>query len=102
MSSRNGYLSATQRAEAPNLYRVLQETRQQWIDGPARADRILELEVGARRILLERGWQPDYISIRMQKNLLTPGQADLDTSEALVILAAAKLGATRLIDNLEI
>ncbi len=102
MSSRNGYLTTTERAEAPHLYRVLQQTRQQWLDGAGRTDRLLQLEADARRILLERGWQPDYISIRMQKNLLTPSQADLDANEALVILAAVKLGATRLIDNLEI
>lgn len=102
MSSRNGYLTPSERAEAPALYRVLQETRLRWLEGAASPDRLQALEGEARRILLERGWQPDYISIRMQKNLLTPGQADLDTAEALVILAAAKLGATRLIDNLEI
>jgi pantoate--beta-alanine ligase len=102
MSSRNGYLTADQRAEAPRLFRVLNEARAELLSGsktPAELDR---LETQAKRILLERGWQPDYISIRKQSNLLAPTHEELDTAEPLVILAAAKLGATRLIDNLEI
>lgn len=103
MSSRNGYLTPEQRAEAPRLYKTLQETRSAWLaQGQTSASGMQALEAHAKQVLLEQGWQPDYISIRLQKNLLTPGQADLDTHEPLVILAAAKLGATRLIDNLEI
>ena len=52
--------------------------------------------------LAAHGWQPDYISIRRRANLIAPNAAELDAGEPLVVLAAAKLGATRLIDNLEI
>jgi pantoate--beta-alanine ligase len=48
------------------------------------------------------GWQPDYVSIRRQSDLKVPGAGQVEAGEALVVLAAAKLGATRLIDNLEI
>ncbi len=50
--------------------------------------------------LAARGWQPDYIAVRKRSNLLPPAAHEIDAS--LVVLAAAKLGATRLIDNLEI
>src|SRR5690606_7471117 len=50
----------------------------------------------------ERGWQVDYLAVRRQRDLQSPAPADLDASEPLVALAAAKLGATRLIDNLEL
>jgi pantoate--beta-alanine ligase len=59
-----------------------------------------KLEQAARTTLAARGWQPDYIAIRKRSNLIAPGAQDADAP--LVVLAAAKLGATRLIDNLEI
>jgi pantoate--beta-alanine ligase len=49
-----------------------------------------------------RGWKPDYIAIRQQRDLAKPTQANLDSGQPLVIVTAAKLGKTRLIDNLEI
>jgi pantoate--beta-alanine ligase len=49
-----------------------------------------------------RGWQPDYISVRKRSNLQTPTAAELAQGEECVVLTAAKLGNTRLIDNLEI
>ena len=52
--------------------------------------------------LAGRGWKPDYISIRKQSNLQPPAAGDMAQGEKLVVLAAAKLGVTRLIDNLEI
>ena len=52
--------------------------------------------------LSKRGWKPDYISIRKQSNLQPPSAGDMAQGEKLVVLAAAKLGVTRLIDNLEI
>lgn len=61
---------------------------------------IAALERDAMNALAERGWKPDYISVRKRSNLLAPG-AD-ETDAPLVVVAAAKLGATRLIDNLEI
>lgn len=95
LSSRNGYLSAAERAEAPTLYRELQTVR----DAVRVGQRDFpQLEAAAMQRLRERGWQPDYIAIRRQDDLQPPGGAD----EALVIVAAARLGTTRLIDNLEI
>jgi pantoate--beta-alanine ligase len=52
--------------------------------------------------LTKRGWKPDYISIRKRADLQPPSAGDIAQGELLVVLAAAKLGATRLIDNLEI
>ena len=52
--------------------------------------------------LTSRGWQPDYIAIRQQSDLAPSSDANLQAGEPLVILTAAKLGKTRLIDNLEI
>jgi pantoate--beta-alanine ligase len=52
--------------------------------------------------LANRGWKPDYVSIRKRIDLQPPTVGDLETKEPLVVLAAAQLGTTRLIDNLEI
>lgn len=99
LSSRNVYLSEGERAEAPALYRslnaVAEEVRNGHLD-------IFELERQAMGDLSKRGWKPDYISIRKQSNLQPPSAGDMATGEKLVVLAAAKLGTTRLIDNLEI
>jgi pantoate--beta-alanine ligase len=95
LSSRNAYLSAGERAEAPSLYRALCSAREQLAAGKRDYQRI-ELEAMAG--LAARGWKPDYVAIRRQDDLQPPGDAD----GALVVLAAARLGATRLIDNLEI
>ena len=57
--------------------------------------------VGAQQ-LASRGWKPDYVAIRKRIDLQPPTAGDLATKEPLVVLAAAKLGNTRLIDNLEI
>jgi pantoate--beta-alanine ligase len=99
LSSRNGYLSSDQRAEAPFLYQTLN-----WVAEQARtlqAD-LPALERQAMERLAARGWQPDYVSIRKRINLQAPGAAEYTAGEPLVVLAAAKLGSTRLIDNLEI
>ncbi len=99
LSSRNVYLSAEERAEAPALFQslnaVANEVRSGHLD-------IFELERKAMADLSKRGWKPDYISIRKQSNLQPPSAGDMAQGEKLVVLAAAKLGATRLIDNLEI
>jgi pantoate--beta-alanine ligase len=99
LSSRNGYLSAAERAEAPFLYQTLnwvaEQTRTLQADLPA-------LERAAMERLAARGWQPDYVSIRKRIDLQAPGALDYGAGEPLVVLAAAKLGTTRLIDNLEI
>ena len=103
LSSRNGYLSSKERAEAPELQKVLREVRARVLDLSERNTHALkEIEKIAIEILTGRGWQPDYIAIRQQSNLATATNESLQAEEPLVILTAAKLGKTRLIDNLEI
>ncbi|AKH68553.1 pantoate--beta-alanine ligase [Spongiibacter sp. IMCC21906] len=92
LSSRNGYLEQTQRQTAPLLHRVLQECRDAIACG---YDSYRELEQHAKAMLLEGGFKPDYFSICDARTLR---EINLDTEE-IVILAAAKLGNTRLIDN---
>lgn len=147
MSSRNGYLSADERAEAVQLNRCLQEMAAALRAGQPIAD----IEAAAMRRLSARGWQPDYLTIRRQADLQAPavdgaGRLAADTADplagndacadvpapaagataataiapaaaaasaapatgmaspsaGLVILGAARLGRTRLIDNLEL
>src|SRR6202790_40224 len=99
LSSRNGYLSGPQRAEAAQLHAVLRKLIDAVKSG--RSDwRTLERE--AQSFLSARGWQPDYVAIRRQSDLREPSSLNPAISEALVALAAARLGSTRLIDNLEI
>ncbi len=99
LSSRNGYLTATERAEAPMLYMNLNAVADS-VRGGERD--IAQVEARAMAALAERGWKPDYISVRKRGDLQAPDAADLTNGEPLVVLAAAKLGNTRLIDNLEI
>jgi pantoate--beta-alanine ligase len=99
LSSRNMYLSAEERAEAPALYRTLNEVANEMRAGHLD---IFELERRAMSRLTERGWKPDYVSIRKRIDLQPPAAGDLAQGEPLVVLTAAKLGNTRLIDNLEI
>jgi pantoate--beta-alanine ligase len=99
LSSRNGYLSAQERAEAPQLYQLLNEVANEVRSGHLD---VFELERNAMAKLADRGWKPDYISIRKRNDLQPPSAGDLANGEQLVVLAAAKLGTTRLIDNLEI
>ena len=103
LSSRNGYLSSHERAEAPELHKILQQVRHQVLDLGARNTQALsEIQKLAESTLAKRGWQPDYIAIRQQADLAPPSNESLEAGEPLVILTAAKLGKTRLIDNLEI
>lgn len=106
MSSRNRYLSPVERAEAVWLSRTLQEVamrvRTDQALGQLRVDDIADLENAAIQVLTKRGWKPDYIAIRRRADLKGPQQEDLDQTDRLVVLGAAKLGVTRLIDNLEI
>jgi pantoate--beta-alanine ligase len=99
LSSRNGYLSSEERAEAPVLYQQLNA-----VAGAMRAGSrdVAGVERQAMDFLAARGWKPDYVSIRKRIDLQAPGMADLEAGTPLVVLAAAKLGNTRLIDNLEI
>ena len=106
LSSRNGYLRPDERQEAPLLYKTLRHARDRLLSDRAagRLDTVglEEIAEAAEGALKHRGWQPDYIAIRRQKDLKPPTAADLGGSEPLVILAAVKLGNTRLIDNLEV
>jgi pantoate--beta-alanine ligase len=103
LSSRNGYLSTEERAEAPQLQKALKEVRDQVLQLNSRnAATLSEIEKTAVAKLAGRGWNPDYIAIRRQSDLGHPANEALQDDEPLVILTAAKLGKTRLIDNLEI
>ncbi|MEY4058977.1 MAG: pantoate--beta-alanine ligase [Pseudomonadota bacterium] len=103
LSSRNGYLSVEERAEAPELQKALKEVRARVMDLSERnAHSLIEIEKLAINLLTGRGWQPDYIAIRQQSDLAPASDESLQAGEPLVILTAAKLGKTRLIDNLEI
>ncbi|MFZ4062001.1 MAG: pantoate--beta-alanine ligase [Polynucleobacter sp.] len=103
LSSRNGYLSTAERSEAPELQRLLNEVRTQVLELSSRNMAALEvIEKKAVAVLAQRGWQPDYIAIRQQSDLAPSNNENLQAGEPLVILTAAKLGKTRLIDNLEI
>ncbi len=95
MSSRNGYLTAEQRAIAPTLYAVLRTTAERWRVGE-RDYAALEEEAKAR--LTASGFQPDYLEIRRADDLQRP--ASDDAARSLRIFAAAWLGRARLIDNL--
>lgn len=95
LSSRNQYLNAAERTEAVFLYQMLVSTRQAVLDG---ATDFAGLERQAAESLTTRGWQVDYVAVRTQATLALPESGERD----LVILAAARLGNTRLIDNLEV
>lgn len=97
LSSRNGYLSAVERAEAPRLSRQLRWIRERIAAGERD---FLRLETEAVAELAAHGWKPDYISIRRRSDLQPPRAGDGEAP--LVVLGAARLGSTRLIDNLEI
>ena len=99
LSSRNTYLSESERIEAPTLYAELQAVAQDVRDGNLD---VSMLEKKSMQRLASRGWNPDYVSIRKRMNLQPPTADDLAQNEPLIVLTAAKLGATRLIDNLEI
>jgi pantoate--beta-alanine ligase len=106
MSSRNRYLSSEERQEAVWLSKTLQQVASRVRDGQkamalAPAD-IADLESAASQILNQRGWKTDYIAVRRRSDLKPATAKDLSEPDQLVVLAAAKLGVTRLIDNLEI
>ncbi|MDD2741344.1 MAG: pantoate--beta-alanine ligase [Rhodocyclaceae bacterium] len=95
LSSRNGYLSTEERAEAPRLYRELNKIRDAIRSGETDT---VNLENAAISALTAAGWKTDYVAVRQQSNLAPPNTANAP----LVVLAASRLGATRLIDNIEI
>ena len=106
LSSRNGYLSEHERAEAVQLITVLRGVREQIHaqrrDAVLSEDSVQQLEAQAMAALNAWGWQPDYVAVRRQRDLLVASNDDLARGEPLVCLSAARLGKTRLIDNLEI
>ena len=95
LSSRNGYLSTAERAEAPRLYRLLNEIRATIRSGETK---YVDLENRVISELTAAGWKTDYVAVRQQSDLSMPKGVDAP----LVVLAASRLGATRLIDNIEI
>jgi pantoate--beta-alanine ligase len=100
LSSRNGYLSEAERAEAVQLSMALKNlalaARESIAQGKAR---VHEAEQIAMQTLQSRGWQPDYLTLRRQHDL---SQVTGPCDQPMVVLGAAKLGKTRLIDNLEV
>ncbi|MDP1995702.1 MAG: pantoate--beta-alanine ligase [Gallionella sp.] len=100
LSSRNQYLSEAERSEAAFLYRMLQGMRQAILQGERNFE---QLQQRAVESLVARGWVVDYLAVRNQSDLqpASPVQGNLAQRE-LVILAAARLGNTRLLDNVEV
>ena len=94
-SSRNGYLSFEQRRIAPVLHQTLNSCREAIACG---FDNFLQLESHARMQLLQAGFDPDYFAIRDARTL----RAVTEDTEEIAILAAARLGPTRLIDNVRL
>ncbi len=99
LSSRNMYLQPEHRVEAPQLFAALQAVKTRVEEGHTDLE---TLERHAIDHLRDRGWKVDYVSLRRQRDLLAPTASEIKAREPLVVLAAAKLGSTRLIDNLEI
>jgi pantoate--beta-alanine ligase len=93
LSSRNGYLSSAEREEAVQLSLTLRRMAEAVNAGNRD---FAAIEARAVETLAARGWMPDYLTVRRRVDLQAPGDGD-----ALLVLGAAKLGATRLIDNLE-
>jgi pantoate--beta-alanine ligase len=93
LSSRNGYLSAAEREEAVQLSLALKQMAAAVKEG---SKDFAAIEAQAMQALAQRGWKPDYLTVRRRSDLQGP-----NAEEPLVVLGAAKLGATRLIDNLE-
>jgi pantoate--beta-alanine ligase len=95
LSSRNRYLASEERREAPRLYQTLLHLGQEIKDGNTNFH---ELEKNAAAILDSRGWKVDYVAVRQQQTL----QPALAGDERMVVLGAARLGRTRLIDSVEV
>lgn len=95
LSSRNSYLSAEQRLQAAGLQRVLRDMARRIMAGDTG---YAALESAAERALADIGMQPEYVSVRAREDLHEPTADDRD----LVVMAAARLGPARLIDNIEV
>jgi len=95
LSSRNQYLAEDERAEAVFLSQTLRGMRESILQGERDIER---LQQDAVTLLASRGWAVDYVAVRNQSDLLPAGLSQRDW----VILAAARLGNTRLLDNVEV
>lgn len=95
LSSRNQYLSPRERGVAPKLYAALRAARKRIVAGERQWR---DIEADAVRELARAGFEPDYVSVRRAADLLPPREGDRE----FVVLAAARLGNTRLIDNLRV
>ena len=100
LSSRNGALRSEERLEAAHLYEVLRAMSDQVGETGGRVRDLGAIENRAMQALSSRGWKPDYLVLRRRSDLLAPSPED--TTSPLVAVGAARLGNTRLIDNLEI
>lgn len=98
LSSRNGYLSADEREQAMALSQALKTLAEAARRGEVP---LATLEAEALDALRAKGWTPDYLTVRKRGDLLTPDAASIAAHAPLVALGAARLGNTRLIDNLE-
>jgi len=99
LSSRNTYLTPQERLEAPNLYRVLRGIADGILAG--RHD-YANLEAEGRMQLAHRGWKVDYIAVRHGLGLRIPHPEGFDHPNLLIVLGAATIGTTRLIDNVDV
>jgi pantoate--beta-alanine ligase len=102
LSSRNAYLSAAERMEAVHLSQTLSAMALALRSGAAGMG---TLEQGAMAELTQRGWQPDYLVVRRRSDLQVPDTEDIQSCAIrgdLVVLGAARIGKTRLIDNFEV
>ena len=95
LSSRNRYLDKTEREIAPQLNVVIKEIKESL---EKKDTNYVAMEYEAGQVLSRKGWDVDYVVIRTQNGLLRPSENDKE----LVVLGAAKLGQTRLIDNVEV
>lgn len=99
LSSRNRYLSDAERAEAIHLYNTLKNMEARLAAGIIDTKQI---DREAFEYLSGRGWSVDYLTVRRQRDLWQPTPEEIANKEPLVVLGAAKLGSTRLIDNIEV
>lgn len=99
LASRNIYLTPVERTEAPRLYRTLRGIADEINTG--RTD-YANLEAAGRRELARHGWKVDYIAVRNGIGLRIPHPEGFDHPNLLIVLGAATLGATRLIDNVDV
>jgi len=102
LSSRNNYLTPGERQEAVQLSMALKTMAQALREGEAN---LSALEARAMQTLEARGWNPDYLTVRQRHNLQVPAATEvalMASNAGLVVLGAARIGSTRLIDNLEV